>query len=84
MQKRSLTISGHRTSIALEPQFWAALEQIAIRKQTTLPRLIAEIDDTRVQANLSSAIRVFVLDWALQASGLQQVELQGAGRQDDD
>ncbi|HWJ88571.1 MAG TPA: ribbon-helix-helix domain-containing protein [Pelagibacterium sp.] len=63
MRKRSLTIAGHRTSIALEPQFWDALDAIALARDVSLARLIAEIDETRETANLSSAIRVSVLDW---------------------
>lgn len=63
MRKRSLTIAGHRTSIALEPQFWDALEAIALARDMSLARLIAEIDESRESANLSSAIRVCVLDW---------------------
>jgi len=63
VRKRSLTIAGHRTSIALEPPFWDALESIAGTRGVSLPHLIAEIDETREDPNLSSAIRVFVLAW---------------------
>ena len=69
MRKRSLTIAGHRTSIALEPQFWDALESIAQTRDVSPPHLIAEIDETREDPNLSSAIRVFVLAWYRSASG---------------
>tara|TARA_R100000365_G_scaffold1672_1_gene5654 strand:+ start:893 stop:1105 length:213 start_codon:yes stop_codon:yes gene_type:complete len=69
VRKRSLTIAGHRTSIALEPQFWDALESIAQTRDVSLPHLIAEIDETREDPNLSSAIRVFVLAWYRSASG---------------
>lgn len=69
MRKRSLTIAGHRTSIALEPQFWDALESIAQTRDVSLPHLIAEIDEKREDPNLSSAIRVFVLAWYRSASG---------------
>jgi len=66
LEKRSISLSGHRTSIALEPEFWTALEMIAARRSKTLPELIASIDDTRAPANgLASALRVF----ALTASG---------------
>lgn len=61
MRKRSLTIAGHRTSIALENEFWQALEEIAAAKQVSLPTLIAQIDQQRTQANLSSAIRIAIL-----------------------
>jgi len=63
VRKRSLTIAGHRTSIALEPAFWDALEAIARARELSLPALIAEIDLTREESNLSSAIRLAVLAW---------------------
>jgi len=65
LQKRSMRISGHRTSIALELEFWTALEAIAAARELSLPRMIGQIDDTRVKTedgpSLASAIRVFVL-----------------------
>jgi predicted DNA-binding ribbon-helix-helix protein len=61
MQKRSLTIAGHRTSIALEPEFWAALEALAQKRDLRLAVLIEEIDRGRATPNLSSALRVAVL-----------------------
>ena len=63
MDKRSLSISGHRTSIALEPEFWAALEAMAAEKSQTMAGLIRDIDDVRQTANLSSAARLAVLAW---------------------
>jgi predicted DNA-binding ribbon-helix-helix protein len=59
--KRSVVIGGHKTSISLEEPFWIDLKQIAHAKHVTLSALLAQIDDTREQSNLSSAIRVFVL-----------------------
>jgi predicted DNA-binding ribbon-helix-helix protein len=61
MLKRSLTIAGHRTSIALEPEFWAALEELAGKRGLRLTALIEEIDRSREGPNLSSALRVAVL-----------------------
>lgn len=61
MLKRSLTIAGHRTSIALEAEFWSALEELALERGLTLPQLVREIDETRAGPNLSSALRVAVL-----------------------
>ncbi|KKB79967.1 arylsulfate sulfotransferase [Devosia soli] len=61
MQKRSLSIAGHRTSIALEPEFWAGLEAIAAERRLSLASLVREIDETRTVQNLSSALRLFVL-----------------------
>jgi predicted DNA-binding ribbon-helix-helix protein len=63
MQKRSLSIAGHRTSIALEPEFWAGLEAMAAERRLTLAGLIREIDEGRETPNLSSALRVAVLAW---------------------
>jgi predicted DNA-binding ribbon-helix-helix protein len=61
MAKHSLVIAGHRTSISLEDAFWNALREIAVTRGQSLAGLVAEIDATRGDANLSSAIRVFVL-----------------------
>jgi len=61
MQKRSLTIAGHHTSIALEPEFWAALEALANKRGLRLTALIEAIDRSRPGPNLSSALRVAVL-----------------------
>jgi predicted DNA-binding ribbon-helix-helix protein len=63
MEKRSVSIAGHRTSIALEPQFWAALEAMAAERGHTVAALIRTIDESRTTANLSSAARLAVLAW---------------------
>ncbi len=63
MLKRSLTLAGHKTSLALEAEFWSALEEIAREKHTSLPTLIAEIDRSRETENLSSAVRLAVLQY---------------------
>ena len=62
--KRSISISGHRTSISLEDAFWSRLKALAQSREISVSRLIAEIDAARGQANLSSAIRVYVLQQA--------------------
>jgi predicted DNA-binding ribbon-helix-helix protein len=59
--KRSLSIKGHRTSISLEPEFWEALRTIAAGRKSTLAELVSEIDASRGERNLSSAIRVHIL-----------------------
>ena len=59
--KRSVVIGGHKTSVSLEEPFWIGLKQIAHAQHLTLSVLIAQIDGTREQSNLSSAIRLFVL-----------------------
>jgi predicted DNA-binding ribbon-helix-helix protein len=63
IEKRSVVIAGHRTSVSLEPAFWAALKEIAARRGVSLNRLIEGIDTARPTAgsNLSSTLRVFVL-----------------------
>jgi predicted DNA-binding ribbon-helix-helix protein len=60
--KRSIVIAGHKTSISLEDAFWKALKEIAIARRATLSDLVASIDSERQHGNLSSAIRLFVLD----------------------
>jgi predicted DNA-binding ribbon-helix-helix protein len=60
--KRSLTIAGHRTSLSLEPEFWAALQDAARAEGKSLAALVAMIDAGRGERNLSSALRVWVLN----------------------
>ncbi|MBY5932650.1 ribbon-helix-helix domain-containing protein [Tateyamaria omphalii] len=60
-QKHSLTLKGHRTSVSLEPEFWDAFRTIAALKNRPINDLAAEIDATRGDIGLASAIRVFVL-----------------------
>lgn len=60
--KRSLSIKGHRTSISLEAEFWTQLKSIASHKNISIAQLVADIDAERTQVNLSSALRVFVLN----------------------
>ncbi|MEX2009288.1 MAG: ribbon-helix-helix domain-containing protein [Dongiaceae bacterium] len=68
MRKHSVAIAGHRTSLSLEPAFWDALKAVARARGLSLNRLIEEIDRARADdgtsGNLSSAVRVFVLDEA--------------------
>jgi len=60
IQKRSVIISGHRTSVSLEPEFWAALKDIAQSRDRSINELVTEVDKQR-RGNLSSALRVYVL-----------------------
>jgi predicted DNA-binding ribbon-helix-helix protein len=60
--KHSIVIDGHKTSVSLEDAFWSDLKEIAHVQGATLSTLVAEIDKTRKQSNLSSAIRLFVLE----------------------
>jgi len=62
-EKHSLTLKGHRTSVSLEPEFWAAFRQIAHENGQPLNALAAQIDAARgTETGLASAIRVFVLN----------------------
>ncbi len=64
IRKRSITIHGHRTSLSLEDPFWDALHSIAERRGMAVAALVADIDDGRDPTdNLSSAARLFVLEW---------------------
>lgn len=64
VQKRSISIRGHRTSYSLEQPFFDELLRIATVREMPLAALVAEVDATRPrQSNLSSALRVFVLEW---------------------
>lgn len=69
--KRSIVIATHKTSVSLEDAFWSALKEIAAQRDMTLSDLVASIDTDRRHGNLSSAIRIFVLDHfrALSESG---------------
>jgi len=60
--KRSIIIGGRKTSISLEAEFWEALKEIAKERGTTLPKLVTNIKAERQNANLSSAVRLFVLE----------------------
>ena len=72
--KRSVTIAGHETSIALEPIFWSALEREAVDSGQPLNALIARIDAQRLEAaeapNLASAVRQWLFARAREGSGL--------------
>jgi len=76
--KRSLSVAGHRTSISLEDAFWTALRAIAANRSVPISALVAAIDAGRAGANLSSAIRVFVLSTAL-AEGGQRAQYSPSG-----
>jgi predicted DNA-binding ribbon-helix-helix protein len=61
--KRSIMVAGHKTSVSLEDAFWNGLKEIARERHTTLSELVAEIDAQRQHGNLSSALRLLVLDF---------------------
>jgi predicted DNA-binding ribbon-helix-helix protein len=60
--KRSVMIDGHKASICLEDAFWSSLKAIAQAQGATVAQTVTTIDKTRTQSNLSSAVRLFVLD----------------------
>jgi predicted DNA-binding ribbon-helix-helix protein len=60
--KRSIVVGGHKTSVSLEDEFWVALKKIAVRHRVTLSDLVGSIDSQRQHGNLSSAVRLFVLN----------------------
>jgi predicted DNA-binding ribbon-helix-helix protein len=64
LRKRSLSLAGHTTSLALEPAFWAVLEAMAVERRRSLTSAIAEIDAGRGAEPLASACRVAALAWA--------------------
>ena len=63
LEKRSFSLAGHRTSVALEPAFWAALETLAAARGQTLARLVQAVDEARLESDvpLASALRVQAL-----------------------
>jgi predicted DNA-binding ribbon-helix-helix protein len=64
LRKRSILLAGHATSLALEPEFWAVLDEMATDRALSLAALIAQIDGTRADRPLASACRVAALDFA--------------------
>jgi predicted DNA-binding ribbon-helix-helix protein len=65
LKKRSISLSGHSTSLALEPEFWAALDAMAAAEGVTVTILLGRIDRTRGPDPLASACRLAALKWAL-------------------
>ena len=61
--KRSIVLAGHKTSVSLEDAFWNGLKEVASRRFMTLSDLVSAIDAQRQHGNLSSALRLFVLDF---------------------
>jgi predicted DNA-binding ribbon-helix-helix protein len=61
--KRSIVVAGHKTSVSLEDAYWKSLKEIASGRNMTLSSLVTAVDSERPQSNLSSAIRLFVLDF---------------------
>ena len=63
VERRSVVLGDHKTSVSLEQAFWNSMKEISRERGKTLSELVSEIDHKRQQGNLSSAIRLFVLDY---------------------
>jgi len=61
--KRSIVVGGHKTSVSLEDAFWKGLKEIASKREVTLSQLVGSVDAERRHGNLSSGLRLFVLDY---------------------
>ena len=64
LRKRSVSLSGHATSVALEPEFWAVLDAVAAEQGLTRAGLMKRIDERRGRTPLASACRLLALAWA--------------------
>jgi predicted DNA-binding ribbon-helix-helix protein len=81
--KRSIVLAGHKTSVSLEELFWSSLKDIAHDQKLTLSQLVGGIDARRQDGNLSSAIRLFVLDhYQGQSTSISAKRLDANGRLD--
>ena len=78
--KRSIVVSGHKTSVSIEDAFWDALKEIAYSRLLTLSDLVTLIDAGRQHGNLSSAIRLFVLGVFQDQISAPQVQNRQNGR----
>jgi predicted DNA-binding ribbon-helix-helix protein len=63
LRKRSISLAGHQTSLALEPEFWEVIDRMALARELPLAALIRNIDETRANRPLASACRVAALQW---------------------
>jgi predicted DNA-binding ribbon-helix-helix protein len=79
IKKRSIVIGNHKTSISLEDEFWEGLKYIARSREISLSDLLVIIEGEREQANLSSAIRLFVLDYYRSRLGVVATNTPGGG-----
>lgn len=79
--KRSIVVDGHKTSISLEDAFWRGLKDICEQRGMTLSAQVQAVDAERSEGNLSSAVRLFVLDY-FRAGSQVSVPLASAATQD--
>ena len=63
MKKRSISIAGHRTSIAIEDEFWILVQKISVEMDLSIPKLLELIENQKKSNNLASSIRLYVLDY---------------------
>ena len=80
--KRSIVVAGHKTSVSLEEAFWNGMKEISGLRSMTLSELVREINNNRQQGNLSSAIRLFVLDYFKNRAAAPSRERGGSALQD--
>lgn len=83
--KRSVIIAGHKTSVSVEDAFWKGLKAIAGERDTNLSELVTSIDSDRHHSNLSSAIRLYVLNYyqsALKSPGSRSQHIMHPGQRE--
>lgn len=66
--RRVVMVDGRRTSLSLEPAFWAALDNVCVREQRSRAEIVTEIDRARGATSLTGAVRVFVLNYFREAA----------------
>jgi predicted DNA-binding ribbon-helix-helix protein len=72
-EKRSVSLAGHRTSVALEPEFWSAVDRLAIQRGQSLAGFVAFVDRNRKGKNLASALRLTVLQELEKRIALEEI-----------
>ncbi|WFU44192.1 ribbon-helix-helix domain-containing protein [Bradyrhizobium sp. CB82] len=77
--KRSIVVAGHKTSVSLEEAFWNGMKEISSQRNITLSELVGEIDSNRPHGNLSSAIRLFVLDYFKKRAAADAIAHKASG-----
>ena len=76
--KRSIMLAGNKTSVSLEKSFWDGLNEIADEERITRSALIERIDTYRIDHNLSSSIRIFVLNYfRIRSAPTQEISTEG-------
>jgi predicted DNA-binding ribbon-helix-helix protein len=75
-EKRSITLAGHRTSVALEPEFWSAVDRLAMQRGQSLAGFVAFVDRNRKGKNLASALRLTVLQELEKLIALENLPLR--------